>query len=261
MRAVNLIPEDERRGAGGAAGRSGGAAFVLLAMLGVLVLVTTAYTLQRRSVTGKRAELVRTEALATQSEARAAALGPYSQFAGLRDKRVATVKDLAASRFDWSHSLHELARVIPSSAWLTSLRGTVAPGVALKAGGGGASSLRSAIPSPAIEIVGCSVDQDSVARMVTRMRLIDGVSRVALQSSVKDDAATASGASGSGASGSDADCRQGTARYPQFSLVVFFDQAAGAVPTAALTTTTSVAATATGATGATGPAAPTGATP
>ena len=37
MRAVNLIPADERRGAGGIAGRSGGVVYVLVGGLAVLV--------------------------------------------------------------------------------------------------------------------------------------------------------------------------------------------------------------------------------
>lgn len=250
MRAINLIPEGERRGAGGAAGRSGGAAYVLLGLLGVLVLVATAYTLQHRSLGAKRAELARVEATALASESRAGELASFTQFATLRAKRVETVKGLASSRFDWAHSLRELARVVPTDVWLTSLKGTVAPGVTLKSGGsGGADGLRAAISSPAIEIVGCTTDQDSVAGMLARMRLIDGVSRVALQSSVKADAAA--GASPGGGSATSDDCRMGRSSYPQFSLVVFFDQAVGAVPTTVAGARSPILAT--GPTGATGP--------
>ena len=37
MRAVNLIPAEQRRGAGGLAGRTGGVVYVVLGMLVVLV--------------------------------------------------------------------------------------------------------------------------------------------------------------------------------------------------------------------------------
>jgi Tfp pilus assembly protein PilN len=253
MRAINLIPEQERRGAGGAAGRSGGAAFVLLGLLAVMVAVVAAYTLQHRMVVEKRSELARTEAHVAQNEALAGQLASYVQFAALRVRRTQTVAGLAASRFDWAHSLREVARVIPSDAWLTSMQGTVAPGVTLKAGGAGAvGGLRSAIASPAIELVGCATGQDAVAGMLTRMRLVDGVSRVAMQSSVKGDLTKAG--SGAGPSG---DCRRGRARYPQFALVIFFDRAAGAVPTAAPGARRVVAPS----TGLPGPTGPTGATP
>ena len=115
MRAINLIPEGERRGAGGAAGRSGGAAYVLLGLLGVLLLVATAYTLQHRSLNAKRTELSKIEATALTSESRAGELASFTQFATLRAKRVETVKGLAGSRFDWAHSLREIARVVPAN--------------------------------------------------------------------------------------------------------------------------------------------------
>jgi Tfp pilus assembly protein PilN len=258
MRAINLVPAEERRGGGAAGGRSGGAAYVLLGLLAVLVVVVSFYTLEKRSVGEKRSELASLEARAVGAEAQAAELASFVQFAGLRAKRVQTVTSLAASRFDWSHALRELARVVPRNVSLTGLQGTVAPGVAVKASAGGQTSgLRSALAVPAVEIVGCTTSQTSVARMITRMRLIDGVTRVALQSSVK---AEASGGGGGGAGG---DCRQGNARFPQFALVIYFDPAAGGVPTAAKGAGRIVAAqrTPTATTGPTGPAATTGGTP
>lgn len=251
MRAVNLIPAEERRGAGGAAGRSGGAAHLLVGVLAVLTLLVGFYTLEKRSVADKRGQVVALENQAVTAESQAAELSSYVQFAGLRARRTATVSSLAASRFDWAHALRELARVIPPSTWLTSLQGTVAPGVAVKGGAAGATSgLRGAIAVPAVEIVGCTTDQTAVARMMTRMRLIDGVTRVSLQSSVKADAAVGGG----GASGGSGDCRGGVAKSPQFALVVFFDRAAGAVPTTAPAAGRLSAAqlTPSGATGATG---------
>ena len=244
----------ERRGAGGAAGRSGGAAHVLVGVLTVLVALVSAYALQHRAVQDKRADLARTEAEATQTEGRVAQLASFSQFTALRATRQQTVTSLAASRYDWAHSLRELARVIPSNVWLTSLQGTVGPGVTIKSGSAGTTGgLRAALPVPAVELVGCTTDQDSVARMLTRMRLVDGVTRVSLQSSTKNDGAQASSGGG--------DCREGSAKFPQFSLVVFFDQAAGAVPTTTQGAAPQTTTVATGATGATGPSAIAQATP
>lgn len=232
MRAVNLIPEDER---GGRRGGSGGAVYVVLGALALLVLLVGVLTLQRQSVEDKRTELATAEATATQREATAASLGSFTQFAALRASRVETVRSLASSRFDWSHSLREIARVIPPDVWLTSLQGTVVPGVALKAGGAGnTSTLRATSAAPAIEMVGCTTGQDSVARMLGRMRLVDGVSGASLQSSMKGAETSAAPApSGDGASSASGDCRRGRARFPEFSIVIFFDKATGAVPTTA----------------------------
>lgn len=258
MRAINLIPADERRGAGGANGRSGGAAYMLLGLLAVLVVVVSFYTLEKRSVGEKRSDLAKVETRAVGAEAQAAELAAFVQFAGLRAKRTQTVTSLAASRFDWSHAMREVARVIPPNVWLTGLQGTITPGVTLKTTAvSQTSSLRSALAVPAVEIAGCTTDQPSVARMLTRMRLLDGVTRVALQSSVKGDAAAAGGGGGGGG-----DCRQGDARFPQFALVVYFDQATGAVPSMAKGAGRRAASqTVPNATGATGPAATTGVTP
>lgn len=266
MRAVNLVPAEERRGAGGPGGRSGGAAYVLLGLLAVLVVVVSLNTLGTRSVGEKRSEIASLEVQAARAEAQASELASFSQFAGLRATRRQTVTSLAASRFDWSHAMREVARVIPPNVWLTDLQGTVTPDVTLKTTAAAqTSSLRSALAVPAVELVGCTTDQPSVARMVTRMRLIDGVTRVALQSSVKAEVAAAGGGGATGggaAAGGGDDCRQGVARFPQFALVIYFDQAAGAVPTAARGAGRIAAAqvTPSGPTGATGPAA-TGATP
>lgn len=243
MKAVNLIPADERRGAGGAGGRSGGAAHLLLGALAIVVILFSAYTLAGRSVSDRKAELARVEQEATAAEARAARLQAYTTFASLRAKRVETVKSIASSRFDWSHAMHELARVIPDDVWLTDLRGTVTPNVTLQGGGGGsAGALRGALPNPAIELNGCTTSQDEVARMMTRMRLVDGVKRVSLQESSKSDDSGGGGAAGGG------DCRYGSDRFPKFSLVVFFDEVAApstpaangstATPASETTTTT-----------------------
>jgi hypothetical protein len=123
------------------------------------------------------------------------------------------VASIAGSRFDWSHSLRELSRVTSREAWLTNVTGTVAPGVTVDGGSGG-SGLRGALPLPALELAGCTVSQDAVARMMSRLRQVDGVERVSLGSSEKADA----GAAGGGPGG---DCRMGTTKYPQFKLVVF----------------------------------------
>jgi hypothetical protein len=86
---------------------------------------------------------------------------------------------------------------------------------------------------PAIELSGCTMSQEDVARYLARLRSIDGVTRVSLSSSQKADTAGAApatpapaGAAGAGASApqSGGDCRQGNDRIPQFEAVVFFER-------------------------------------
>jgi len=146
----------------------------------------------------------------------------YTGFTALRQKRTETVRSLATSRFDWSHALHELARTIPSNAWLTSLKGTVTPGVSID--GGSTDPLRASLQNPALEVVGCTTSQADVSKVISSLRRVDGVERVSLSSSQKLEQAAAGGSSGSGGSGgaSDGDCRNGNAHYPQFSMTLFF---------------------------------------
>jgi Tfp pilus assembly protein PilN len=242
MRAVNLIPAEQQRGAGGAAGRSGGAAYVLLAALAVLVAMAAAYVQSGKAVDDKKSELARVTQQAEQAEAKATTLQSFTKFSSIRTKRVDTVSQLAGSRFDWAHSLREVARVLPSNAWLISLTGTTSPTVNV---GGGGSQLRGAMPVPAIEIQGCTTSQASVAKMMARLRLIDGVQRVSLEDSTKNAPTNSSVAGVSDAGASTTDCRGGSSHYPLFKIVVFYNPPAAAVPVTAGGTQT---ASATGAT-------------
>jgi Tfp pilus assembly protein PilN len=237
MRAVNLIPREERRGGHGAPGRSGGAVYILLGALSILVVALAAYVLTNNSIQDKKAELAKVTNETTAAEAQAAALRPYREFASLKQTRATTVASLAGSRFDWERVMRQLAIVLPSDVWLTSVVGTVAPGVAFSGGGsgsgGGTGSLRSAMQSPAIELLGCTVNQAEVSRVMVRLRQMDGVTRVSLGSSEKvaNAAGSTSGAGGNGASsgggGGGGDCRGGNSKFPQFQMVVFFNALAG----------------------------------
>jgi Tfp pilus assembly protein PilN len=209
MKAVNLLPEGARRSANGIA------SYVVLGVLGFALLAVTMVTLTNRQVAGKRAELQRVKAEATAVEGRTKDLQRYAEFAGLRAKRVETVTSLAKSRFDWAGTLRELSRTIPDGTSLSSLRGSVAPGVSVD---GGTDPLRGSLPVPAIELQGCTTSQKAVARMMTAMRQISGVQRVSLSSSEK----------GEGSSG-DAGCAAGS---PVFSMTVFYKALEGSTAAA-----------------------------
>jgi Tfp pilus assembly protein PilN len=237
MRAVNLIPPDRRRGSS-PLGRSGGGVYLALGFLALLVVMAGAYVLSSWSLDEKRAQIAQTEQRAQVAEAKAGSLRPYTEFTALRQKRVSTVQSLAASRFDWSHALHELARALPRYAWLTSLRATVTPDAQVD--GGQTDPLRKSLAVPAVEVVGCTTSQDNVARVMSALRRIDGVQRVGLSSSRKSDVtggAPGSSSSAGGGTSTSADCRAGSARYSQFSMTVFFTAPAAATTPAPGATT------------------------
>ena len=227
MRAVNLLPSDQRRGAS-APGRSGIAVYVLLGALGALVVAVGAYVMATNQVNSNRADLAKAEQEAVSLERQAAIYKPYEDFAKLSQARVETVAQLADSRFDWEQVMRELARALPGDVWLTSLVGTVAPGVTIDGGSSSnTGSLRSALPSPAVELVGCTESQAAVSRVMARLRTINSVQRVSLASSEKSETTSVAGSAGGG--GSSGDCRYGSAHFPQFQLVVFFEPPKGAL--------------------------------
>jgi Tfp pilus assembly protein PilN len=224
MRAINLIPDEERRGAGGSAGRSGGAVYVLLGALAAAVVLTALYVTSTTKVDERRAELARVEQQTAAAQSQAAALAAYTTFATMRQTRVDTVRSLATSRFDWSHALREVARVLPAGTALSCINGTVT-GTVSSAGGcsaGDASQLRQALAVPALELSGCTTSNKAVADLISRLRQIDGVQRVSLASAAKPD-----GAPGAAGASPDAVSCKGGDQAPTFALVVFFTPGAG----------------------------------
>jgi Tfp pilus assembly protein PilN len=219
MRAVNLIPSDQQRGAGGAAGKSGGGAYALLGGLALLVVLAATYVVTNKSVSDKKTELANVTQQAAAAEAKAQQLTSYTKFASIRQKRVDTVTQLADSRFDWAHALREVARVLPENAWLTQMTGTTSTSVQLA---GSASSLRGALNVPAIVITGCTTSQSSVAKLISRLRLIDGVQQVTLEDSTKGQ--SSGGSTADASAGVGGDCRGGHAKFPIFNVDVFFEQ-------------------------------------
>ena len=237
MKAVNLIPSDLRKTRSGTS-RSGAGVYVLLGALAAAVVMLSGWAVSTRQVSDTKVELERVSAEAAAAQKRAGELKPYIEFARLSEKRVSTIRDLSRNRFNWPYALREVSRVMPAGVWLTSMVGTVAPGVSVEGGSG--SSLRSTVQAPAVEITGCTTDQANVARFLARLRDVEGVTRVGLSASEKSEQ---SGSGGGG--GGDGDCRAGSDKYPQFQLVVFFEDKA--VPAATSATPAPAAAPAAGA--------------
>ena len=97
----------------------------------------------------------------------------------MAETRIQTVKDLASSRFDWEQALRDISRSIPANVTLTSLTGTISSGAA------SGSQVRGAITAPAVELKGCTTSQKDVATLLSRLRGVDGATRVSLSKSTK----------------------------------------------------------------------------
>ena len=233
MKAINLLPPD-LRGASSVAARKapadepgGIAAFVVLGALAACVVALAAYVLTTNMVKDRQAKLETVTAKAETTTQRANQLKPYADFEAMAQTRIQTVKDLASSRFDWEQAMRDVSRAIPANVTLTSLNGTIANGAGGSASGG-SSTVRSAISAPAIQLNGCTRTQEDVATLMSRLRNVDGVTRVSLGKSLKPaptaGAATAVAqaqavATPAGTSGTP--CPGG--RPPSFELVIFFE--------------------------------------
>jgi Tfp pilus assembly protein PilN len=234
MKAVNLLPGDQRgsqktRAAASPAQPSGAAfgAYIVLGVLAFAVVAMAGYVLVTNTVKDRKAELAQVTREAEATQAKAAALQSFADFKALADQRVQTVSSLASSRFDWDRSLADLSRALPSDVHLKSLSGTT--GTQVSSGGG---SLRGAIQAPALELSGCTTSQQGVARLMSRLRNVRGVTRVTLTKSDKDGAGAVTVAP-TAADGSTQPslCPKGSP--PAFDLIVFFERAAvaaGATP-------------------------------
>ncbi len=235
MRAVNLIPVDQRRGAR-AAGRSGGAVYVLLGGLALVVVLASVLVMANRSVARERGALAAVKAQADAAEAVAGRLAAYTEFAALRRRRVETVVALAKSRFDWANTLREIARTIPADTHFTSLRASANTSVSLQAGV--SDPLRSALALPAVELAACTSSQRGVVRLMSAMRRLEGVQRVSLSSADKGELTTA--ATAGPAAGAAGTCAAGR---PKLSMTIFFralTPVAVTPPVGAATATTAV---------------------
>jgi Tfp pilus assembly protein PilN len=222
MRAVNLLPAD-MRGAAQKPARpkrdaepaQGIGAYLVLGVLALAVAALAGYVLTTNTVKQRQADLDAAKQATAAANAKAAALRPYADFETLANARVETVRGLAAARFDWERALRDVSLATPTDVKLQSLNGDMGlPGASSASGG---DPLRGSISAPAITMVGCAPTQTDVAQMMSRLRGVQGVTRVALSKSEKPAQAATTGSAIS-------PCGKGTP--PSFSVVVFFERSA-----------------------------------
>jgi Tfp pilus assembly protein PilN len=173
VRAINLIPAEQRRGAGGIAGRTGGLVYVLITTLIVLVVLGVVYVSAVHSVATSNATLTRVTDQATAVESQVTALQPFVSFVGVSQQRVESVASLAAERFDWPDAMEQLALSLPKGVWLASLGGSATGGSSTTGATGttGTSGASTTVTNaPTLSIVGCAPSQDGVALTLSRLR-------------------------------------------------------------------------------------------
>ena len=221
MRPVNLIPEEQRRGPS-AKRRGGPLAYVLVGAMVALLAGVTMLVLTNNQISQDKTEIATLEAETTAAESKAASLAAYTQLRDVSESRVPTVTELADSRFNWERVLREIALVLPSEIWLTNLTGTVKPSVVVE--NGATIAIRASVPGPALQILGCAPGQDGVARFISALKDVDGVTRVGVQESAIGTEESGSGAESDSAGTATTECPK-NGYTSAFQIVVAFDAA------------------------------------
>ncbi len=257
MKAVNLIPSEQRATGKGpvvpaakpSSGESPLGAYVILAALVFAIAAVALLVTTKNGINDKKTELAQVQQEATVVKQQATALQSYADFHQLASSRAATVRGLVDARFPWSSTLDDVSRALPTDVYISSFDGATGSS-------SGGSEIRSAIAAPSIELNGCTKDQSSVARLMSRLRDVRGVTRVTLDKSEVTETAGAAtapapapAADGTTPAVTTEPCPKGAP--PAFDLVVFFERAA-ADPNAATNPSAAISAGPTGATGPTG---------
>ena len=211
MKAVNLIPTDQRRAQ--ASGAQAGSSYVVLGVLAVLLLMAVAYVFTSNNVNSRTSDAASAKSEADQLEAQVAARGAYTNFSQLKEQRIASVRTVADTRFDWERLMRELSRVMPSGSWIQATDASVTGNVT---GSDAVTTTTTGQPvaaQPKANLVGCTPDQSDVAAMMVRMRQLHRVSDVELNESVRQ--------LGTSGDASVDNCGQ----YYKFDITVTFDAA------------------------------------
>jgi Tfp pilus assembly protein PilN len=179
VKAVNLIPTEQRRVR--AAGNRSGSAYVLVGVLATLLVMVAAYVFTAGNVTDRQNKAAAAKAEAEQLEAQAAESKSFTNFAQVKQTRLASVSTIAETRFDWERMMRELSRAMPAGSWLQASDASVTG----TAGGETTttSTTTEAPTGPSATLTGCTPDQADVARMMVRLRQMHRVTDVVLNQS------------------------------------------------------------------------------
>jgi hypothetical protein len=171
MKAVNLIPNDQRRAQ--SSGAQAGSSYIVIGVLVTLLAMVAGYVVTSNKVTQSKNDAAAAKAEADSLEAEVAQRGSFTNFSQIKEMRLASVSGVAGTRFDWERLMRELSRVMPSGSWLqttdASVTGEVAGAEATTPVAGTAavaSEPRWLHASP----VGCRPDDGAAAPAASRLR-------------------------------------------------------------------------------------------
>jgi Tfp pilus assembly protein PilN len=182
MKAVNLVPSEHRRAR--PSGEGSGGAYAVVGVLAVLLVMAVGYVLTTNSLKQSESKAASAQQQADALEAQAAQLGSFTDFASLKDQRLASVISTAQTRFDWERFMRELALVMPEGSWLQDTEASVYGSDSSSGAPADASGVKPV--SPSATLVGCTPKQTEVATMMKRLEQLHRVSEVSLNESARE---------------------------------------------------------------------------
>jgi hypothetical protein len=183
MKAVNLIPGDQRKAR--PSGERSNGAYVVLGVLTVLLALAVAFVMTTNSVNDNTSKAKSAKQEADALEAQAAQLESFTDFASIKDQRLAAVKLAAETRFDWERLMREVSRVMPAGSWLQTTDASVL-GDPADAAVPAAADATLAPTGPEATFVGCTPKQSEVAKILVRLRSMYRVADVELNESIRE---------------------------------------------------------------------------
>jgi Tfp pilus assembly protein PilN len=182
MKAVNLIPSEHRRAT--PSGNGSGGAYAVLGVLAVLLVMAVAYVMTANSANENKSKADAARQEADAAESRTKQLGSFTDFAAIKDQRLAAVTAAAQTRFDWERFMRELSRVMPEGSWVSNTTASVT------GEGVGTTSTTAtgaeAAATPKANLVGCTPRPSEVARMMVRLEQMYRVTDVTLNESSQE---------------------------------------------------------------------------
>ena len=179
MRPVNLLPPKHRphQPTGGKSGSS----YMVLGVLAIFLAAVVVYVLESNKITTAKSDIAVAEQKTAEARARTQQMGPFANFAQIKQQRVTSVKQLADGRFDWERSVRELAHILPNGVWLQDVEASATPAE------GAAGADGQAWAGPSIRLHGCAQKQPQVAVTLVRLREMQGVHDVKLTDSTRGE--------------------------------------------------------------------------
>jgi Tfp pilus assembly protein PilN len=185
MKPVNLIPNDQRRAT--PSGNVSNGAYAVLGVLAVLLVMVVGYVVTANSANDRKSQAAEARQEADAAAAQSKQLGAFTDFAAIKQQRLASVTAAAQTRFDWERFMRELSRVMPEGSWVHTAN---ASAVGDSAGGdstGSTTTTAGALSGPTATLVGCTPRHAEVARMMVRLEQMYRVTDVSLNESSREE--------------------------------------------------------------------------